>query len=83
MKSISLSVSEEDYEAFRAAAEREGRPIAALIREAMSFYRGEYLQERRPLERIPLLVGHQPIAPLPSRSAVYDEMKKRPRSPST
>lgn len=74
MKSISLSVSEEDYEAFRAAAEREGQSIAALIRDAMSFYRRERLQARPPLERLPVLAGHQPLTPLPSRATVYDEM---------
>jgi hypothetical protein len=74
MKSISLSVSEDDYEAFRAAAEREGQSIAALIREAMSFYRQERLKDRRPLDRLPVLVGHEPTGPLPTRAAVYDEM---------
>jgi len=74
MKSISLSVSEDDYEAFRAAADREGESIAALIREAMSFYRKERLSDRRPLEQLPVLVGHRPLTPLPSRATVYDEM---------
>lgn len=74
MKSISLSVSEDDYEAFRSAAEREGQSIAALIREAMAFYRRERLRDRRPLERLPLLVGHEPLAPLPDRATIYDEI---------
>ena len=38
MKTISLSVSEKDYEAFRAEAERTDRSIASLIREAMSVH---------------------------------------------
>lgn len=74
MKSISVSVSEDDYEAFRAAAEREGQSIAGLIREAMAFYRQERLQDRPPLERLPLLIGHEPLIPLPSRATIYDEM---------
>jgi hypothetical protein len=74
MKSISLSVSEDDYEAFRAAAEKEGESIAALIREAMAFYRKERLRDRRPLKRLPVLVGHEPLAPLPGRAAIYDEI---------
>lgn len=74
MKSISLSVSEEDYEAFRAVAEREGQSIAALIREAMSLYRSERIRDRGPLERLPVLAGHQPLTPLPSRTTIYDEM---------
>jgi hypothetical protein len=38
MKTISLSVSENDYEAFRAEAQRSGRSIASLIREAMAVH---------------------------------------------
>lgn len=39
MKTISLSVSEKDYEAFRAESLRAGRSIASLIRDAMADYR--------------------------------------------
>ncbi|MEO8216320.1 MAG: hypothetical protein ABI718_04485 [Acidobacteriota bacterium] len=74
MKSISLSVSETDYEAFRLAADRQGQSIAGLIREAMAFYRSEHLCDRRPLERLPVLVGYEPVASLPSRAEIYDEM---------
>ena len=38
MKTISLSVSEKDYESFRAEAERTNRSIASLIREAMAVH---------------------------------------------
>ena len=38
MKTISLSVSEKDYEAFRDEAARQNRSIASLIREAMAVH---------------------------------------------
>ena len=73
MKSISLSVSEQDYEAFRKAAQSQARPIAQLIREAMAAYRAEKLEGRGRLEEIAVLTGHAPVAPLPSREELYDE----------
>ncbi|HVT58172.1 MAG TPA: ribbon-helix-helix protein, CopG family [Thermoanaerobaculia bacterium] len=42
MKPISVNVDEEDYRALKSAAERLGRPVAELIREAMV----EYLTHR-------------------------------------
>ncbi len=74
MKTISVSVSTDDYEAFREAARREHRPIAQLIREAMTFYRQEQLDRRTPLEDIPVLAGHRLRGRLPSRSEIYDEV---------
>ena len=74
MKTISVSVSESDYEAFRHAAKRQHRPIAQLIREAMNFYREKKLQERPPLTELPVLTGHKPTRPLPVRSELYEEM---------
>jgi hypothetical protein len=79
MKTISVSVSERDYEEFRRASAREGRPIAELIREAMGFYRSEKLDRREPLRELPVLVGHRLRRRLPSRLEVYDEMFDRTR----
>ena len=71
---ISVSVSKDDYEACREAARRERRPIAQLIREAMTFYRQEQLDRRTPFEDIPVLAGHRLRGRLPSRSEIYDEV---------
>lgn len=38
MKPISLHVRDEDYRALKTLADRTGRPVAELIREAMSEY---------------------------------------------
>ena len=74
MKTISLAVSETDYEAFREVSQRENRPIAQLIREAMHYYRQTKLEVRTPLTDLPVLVGHQVLAPLPERADLYDDI---------
>lgn len=74
MKTISLAVSTDDYEAFRQAAREQGRPIAQLIRESMAVYRAEHLERRQRLDRLPVLAGHQPTGDLPSRAEIYEEI---------
>jgi hypothetical protein len=74
MKTISLSVSEEDYESFRKVAEAEGRSVALMIREAMAAYRVQVLEQRKPLRSLPVLAGHRQIAPLPTRDEIYTEI---------
>jgi hypothetical protein len=74
MKTISLAVSEADYEAFRQAAKVKNRPVAQLIREAMAYYRKEKLEARTPLTDLPLLPGHRPLQALPARDELYDEL---------
>lgn len=82
MKTISVSVSIEDYEAFRQAARAQRRPIAQLIREAMAFYRARRLAQRDRLEELPLVVGHKPQVPLPTRHETYEEIFAEDRLPS-
>jgi hypothetical protein len=77
MKTISLSVSEDDYEAFRRASSAQNRSIAQLIREAMELYRAEKLEARTPLHEIPVLLGHRPLGSVPSRDEIYDEIFDR------
>lgn len=74
MKTISVSVSKDDYEAFRRGARRVKRPIALLIREAMALYRRERLEERSRLTELPVLLGHRPLLPLPSRAELHEEI---------
>jgi len=77
MKTISVSVSKADYEAFRRGSKRLQRSIAQLIREAMALYREERLEQKSRLSELPVLVGHRPIAPLPTRSELYEEVFER------
>ncbi len=79
MKTISLSVSKVDYAAFRRASRRLQRSIAQLIREAMALYREERLEQKGRLSELPVVVGHRPLGPLPTRAEVYDEMFDAPK----
>lgn len=74
MKTISVAVSESDYDAFREAAQQRDRSIAQLIRDAMARYRETELEPRRPLRAVSVLPGHRPVGKLPSRSEIYEEM---------
>lgn len=76
MRTISVAVSEGDYEAFRESALTEGRSIAQLIREAMALYREQRLETRTRMIDIPILLGHLPVqdAALPSRQNLYEEV---------
>ena len=74
MKTISVSVSKVDYEAFRRGSKRLQRPIAQLIREAMALYREERLEQKSRLSELPVLVGHTPLAGLPTRGELYEEV---------
>ena len=74
MKTISVSVSEDDYEVFRAAATGQGRPIAQLIRDAMAFYRQVKLEPRTRLDHLTIFHGRGPIGDLPSRAEIWEEI---------
>jgi hypothetical protein len=74
MKTISVSVSDEDYQAFQRIAKSEGRSVARMIREAMAAYRANVLEKSSPLRTLPVLVGHRALLPLPDRNEVYDEI---------
>lgn len=77
MKAISVTVVDEDYEAFRRASKAQGRSIAQLIREAMAFYRVEKLERRARLEDVKVLPGHRPCGPIPTGGAVNREVLER------
>lgn len=74
MKTVSVSVPECDYEAFRQAAAVRNRPFDDLVREAIALYRAERLEDREPLTDLPVLSGHRLIRELPSRTEVWDEI---------
>ena len=45
-----------------------------LIRDAMALYRAERLEEKDRLVELPVLVGPRPVAGLPGRAEVYEEI---------
>jgi hypothetical protein len=74
MKTISVSVSSQDYEAFRRSARRSKRSIAQLIREAMAFYREERLDQKSRLAELPALAGPRAVSSLPGKAELYEEI---------
>ena len=82
MKTISVAVSESDYEAFRRAARAQNRPVAQLIREALANYRAERLEVKTPLVDLPILEGHHLISRLPNRAEIYEEIFSEQEPPS-
>ena len=74
MKTISVTIPEADYRAFQEAAKRERRTVVELIREAMAEYCARRTHECTPLRQLPVIEGHRPIAPLPTRSDLVDEI---------
>lgn len=76
MKTISVAVSESDYEIFQHAAKASRRSAAQLIRDAMALYRRERLESRGPLHELPVLAGHRAVQgdELPGRAEIHEEM---------
>ncbi len=76
MRTISLHVSDSDYEAYKTLAARTSRPVAQLIREAMSRWLSEHpleapsLRDVQPVDLGPML---QPF----DRAELADEMYER------
>ena len=76
MRTISIHVSEADYAAFKSLAAQDERPVAELIREAMSLWlvghrrTGGSLSDIRPVDCGALLRPYD-------RSEVADEMFDR------
>ncbi|MGE0490985.1 MAG: ribbon-helix-helix domain-containing protein [Vulcanimicrobiota bacterium] len=76
MKPISIYVGERDYQEFKSLSARLGRPVAELIREAMS----RYLRESRRTEGSLLALEAHESGPLLqdwTRAELMDEMLER------
>lgn len=73
MRAISVYVEEEEYQRFKSLAGLEGRPVAALIREAMSDYLDREVQPGRSILDIPAHDSGRLLRDW-TRSELYDEM---------
>ncbi len=74
MKTISLNVAEPAYEAMKALAAQDGRPVSELMRQSMA----EYIQQRQ--AGAPSALGLKPHDSGPllaewSRADLLDEMR--------
>lgn len=73
MRAISVHVDEREYEAMKALAERAGRPVAALIRDAMSSYLERREAQAGSVLDLPTARCGGQIRPW-TRSEIYDEI---------
>ncbi len=76
MKSISIYVPEKAYQEFKAISERDGRPVAELIRQAMAEFLKREGQTRRSILDIPPHPSGKMLKRW-TRAEVFDEMVKR------
>ncbi|MBJ7353443.1 MAG: CopG family transcriptional regulator [Thermoleophilaceae bacterium] len=74
MRTISLAVSEKNYELFRELAQAEDRSIASLIRDAMADYIARTGTQPAPAEPGTTVV--QQLLPGPGRYRIYAEVSE-------
>ncbi len=74
MRKISISVSNADYEAFRALARQHDRPTAELIRDAMVRYLAERPLKLQPLRTLRVFEQPRPAGELPERAEIWSEI---------
>ncbi len=73
MRAISVHVAEEDYERLKSLAAQEGRPVAVLIRQAMTDYLEREGRGGRSILEIPARKGGKLLRGW-TRDELYDEM---------
>ncbi|MFL6258689.1 MAG: ribbon-helix-helix protein, CopG family [Thermoanaerobaculia bacterium] len=76
MKPISVHVDEEEYQDFKSLAARTGRPVAELIREAMTEYLGRHRGRRGSIFDVPTHHGGAQLKTW-TRDEVFDEMIRK------
>ena len=73
MRAISVHVDERDYQELKTMASHTGRPVAALIREAMASYVASNKKKGHSLLDMPPLQAGRQLRSW-TRSEIYDEM---------
>lgn len=73
MRAISVHVAEEEYQQLKSLAGLQGRPVAALIRQAMADYLEREGRRGRSILEIPAHDSGDLLAGW-TRSELYDEM---------
>jgi hypothetical protein len=74
MRTLRVTVTDSEYEAFRKAAEAAHQPMAKLLRDAITLVQREKHEIKSPLRDLPVLTGHRPVGDLPSRADLYEEI---------
>jgi hypothetical protein len=73
VRAISVHVAEEDYQRLKSLAAQEGRPVAALIRQAMADYLRRAGRAGRSILEIPPHKSGKLLRAW-TRGEIYDEM---------
>lgn len=76
MKPISMHVNEEEYQDFKSLAERTGRPVAELIREAMTEYLARHGGRSGSIFDVPAHHGGAQLKAW-TRDGILDEMIRK------
>jgi hypothetical protein len=74
MRSLRVTVSDSEYDALEKVAAAQSRTLEQLVRDALMAVRSGFAEARKPLRDLPLLPGHRPLAELPSREDLDEEM---------
>lgn len=76
MRAISVHVAEDDYRSFKVLAAHRGRPVAALLREAMAAYLRDEAPAGIALSEIPAHESGRMLRGW-TRDELFDEMLER------
>jgi hypothetical protein len=74
MRTLRLTLTDSEYEAFQRAADAAHRPMGQLLHEMIAVFQRETVNKKTPLRNLPVLSGHRLIGDLPSRADLYEEM---------
>ncbi len=74
MKTLRVVVSDSEFQALRKVAVARDRSVEDLIRETMTSIQRGVIETGKTLRDLPLLLGHRPVADLPSRSDLYEDV---------
>lgn len=73
MRTLRVTVSDSEYVALRKVADARETSLEQMLQEALVSVRREGTSRGR-LRALPLLPGHRPLADLPTRADLYEEM---------
>jgi hypothetical protein len=74
MRTLRVTVSDSEYDALQRVAEARDRSVEQLIQETLAFIQRNATEPRKPLRDLPVFPGHRPLADLPSRADLYEEL---------
>jgi hypothetical protein len=74
MRTLQVTVSDSEYADLQEVAAARETSLEQVLQEALTSIRREESRRRGLLRTLPLLPGHRPVAGLPTRADLYEEM---------